>query len=58
MEDLSLAYILGRRRVQGRHGPQVDKGWMPLMKSSNVEEGMENVINNENKELFFRVITP
>eukprot|EP00548_Thalassiothrix_antarctica_P011931 CAMPEP_0194162220 /NCGR_PEP_ID=MMETSP0152-20130528/79380_1 /TAXON_ID=1049557 /ORGANISM="Thalassiothrix antarctica, Strain L6-D1" /LENGTH=229 /DNA_ID=CAMNT_0038872105 /DNA_START=1108 /DNA_END=1794 /DNA_ORIENTATION=+ len=45
MEDLSLAYILGRRRVQGRHGPQVDKGWMPLMKSSNVEEGMENVIN-------------
>jgi nucleoside-diphosphate-sugar epimerase len=31
MEDLSLAYVLAKRRIAGRHGPRESNDWTPLL---------------------------
>lgn len=56
MEDLALAYVLGRRRVQGKHGPVEGQDWTPLMKPNGIEDGGEKTVNKKDVELFLRVI--
>lgn len=61
MEDLSLAFVLGRRRVEGRHGLvglEVDPDWTPLQKPFEDDSywGGERLSTSRGMELFVRVL--
>jgi hypothetical protein len=56
LEDVSLAYVLAKRRVRGQHGPD-DKGWTPLVIPAADEMEVGNRIKvNGRAELFLRVL--
>lgn len=55
LEDVSLAYVLAKRRVRGQHGPD-EKGWTPLVIPTEDEMEVGNRIKVFGRaELFLRV---
>jgi hypothetical protein len=60
MEELSLAYVIGKRRIEGSMGPNLqdtdDTSWAPLLKNS--VDGMEpqRDVNGRGAEIFIRIM--
>jgi nucleoside-diphosphate-sugar epimerase len=64
LEDVSLAYVLGKRRIMGRVGvaPESEQGWFPIMDTDAVGETADEVMlpnrltNADDAELFVRIL--
>jgi hypothetical protein len=64
LEDVSLAYVLGKRRIMGRVGvaPESEQGWFPIMDTDAVDETADDVMlpdrltNSDDAELFVRIL--
>jgi hypothetical protein len=58
-EDLSLAYVIGKQRLQGYLGPNLedDDSWIPLLNSDNQEQVInESGDGTKSSELFLRML--
>lgn len=64
LEDLSLAYVLAKRKIMGTTGVELedDAGWFPLLNTdkrggnTEVEVEPERLTNAEDTELFLRIL--
>jgi hypothetical protein len=59
MEDLSLAYVLAKRRIAGRHGPRERNDWTPLVHPLKKEPALIPLDPQEDEEgSLRRVLSP
>jgi hypothetical protein len=70
LEELSLAYVIGKRRIEGGIGPNLedsdDTSWSPLLKNTGDGDEMEpgdndemesdRVVNKRGAEVFIRMM--
>jgi len=60
LEDLSLAYILAKRRIMGHHDVEMEEeaGWFPIINTParSEEEEPERLVNGDDMELFLRIL--
>jgi hypothetical protein len=62
LEELSLAYVIGKRRIEGEIGPNLEDSdeasWSPLLKSTGDDDEMEpdRVVNKRGAEVFIRMM--
>ena len=47
---LSLAYLMARWRIEGRVGPAVESGWLPM------EKNEPRILDDDDQQLFMRVL--